>query len=159
MQIFEAEKEALLKHEKGTFLPLGRAGEKARSGNYSAAVIGTLSSRIKSMQENPNKGTQQSHLGNEIGFLIWVLRPRYKPYAPLRDKCYQFCTFSETPVNSGQCTKLTHNMNPIKEKLPLEKTFLKILQNLMKITTSFQTGQEDSWNSTLFRGMKKGPEN
>lgn len=56
-----------------------------------------------------------------------------------------FCTFSESSINSGQCIKLTHSMTPMKEKLPLGKSFLKILQNLMVITTSFQTYQEEGW--------------
>lgn len=55
LSISKAGKEPLSEHEKGTFLPVGCAGGKARSGNYSAAVIGT---RIKLMQQNPNKATQ-----------------------------------------------------------------------------------------------------
>lgn len=143
LQIFEAGKEALSEHEKGTFLPFGCAGRKARSGNYSA-VVGT-NTKFKN-KANATESKQSNTLGtlytNKIGFPNWVLRPCYKLYATSRGKCYRFFTFSESPINSAQWAKLIHNMTSIKEKPPSGESFPQTLQNLMKITTSFQTDQE-----------------
>lgn len=61
-------------HERGTFMPLGCAGRKARSGNYSAAMIGT-NTQFKN-KANATESKQSHTIGtlyrNEIGFPNWV---------------------------------------------------------------------------------------
>lgn len=67
--IFDAGKEALSEHEKGTFWPLGCAGRKARSGNYSA-VVGT-NTKFKNKAnatESKQSNTKGTLYTNKIGF-------------------------------------------------------------------------------------------
>ena len=92
------------------------------------------------------KDTIDTLNGNKIGFLNWVLRPCYELYATSRDKCYQFLYIFRKLHKLRTMYRIDSQHEPHEGKVASRKKLLKILQNLMEITTSFQTYQEEGWN-------------
>lgn len=110
--------------KKGTFLPLGWAGKRNEKWELLCTTDwNTKFKNITSTTESKQKNTIDTLSGNKNWISELGLRPCYELYATSRYKCYQFLYISESSINSGQCIKLTHSMTPMKEKLPLGKSF------------------------------------